>query len=168
MKRFLFISLIIGSLGFYISCTEPFPELPPETQTGEKTFGCLVNGELVIASWHYEWGLFGKYSVTEAHATYNREDDQLIINAKCQFDSEFILSINHPYQRADLYIDKIRYQPPKSNEWMEAIHTGYLYITRLDNIVSGVFSFNLEAEGKKTVSVTQGRFDLNLDRIYYY
>ncbi|MDR0547641.1 MAG: hypothetical protein LBG77_08730 [Dysgonamonadaceae bacterium] len=167
MKRFVFIFLITGSLGFYTSCTTPFPELPPETQTGKNTFGCLVNGELVVTSWHYEWGLFGKYSVNEVRATYNREYDQLTIHAKCQFDSEIILSINHPYQRADLYIDNISYLPPKSIEWMEAVHTGYLRITRLDHIASGVFSFDLEAEGKKTVSATQGRFDLELNEIYY-
>jgi hypothetical protein len=144
-------------LGFCLSCAEPFPELPPETQTGAGTFGCLVNSELVFAesgpSW---WGL-------STGAEYNQSINQLKISAECQLGQQFVLLINDPYNKQNTLIDTIRYLPPNSSEWVEATQTGSFQMTRLDSIdVSGTFSFDLNESGKTPIHVTKGRFDLNL------
>ena len=149
--------LLICLSGFYFSCGESIPKLPPETQTGENTFGCLVNNELVFA----ETG----YQVINARANYNKDNDQLQITAQCQLGQQFVFFRNDPYKIQDVgSIDTIRYLPPNASEWMEATKTGSLSITRLDSgIVSGTFSFDLNENGKTPIHVTKGRFDLTLN-----
>jgi len=159
MKSFIKVALIC-SFGFCFSCTETFPELPPETDTGAGTFGCLVNNELVFAS--------SGYNRSNAEAEYNQNTDQLIINARCQFGQKFIFLINNPYKKQDILIDTVRYLPPNSTEWIEAIQTGCFRITRIDNfiddfeVVSGNFFFELNESGKTPIRITKGRFDLFL------
>jgi len=155
-KDILFICL----LGFYISCTEPFPELPPETQSGEGTFGCLINNELVFAR--------NIGNLHDANARYITNADQLQISAKCQFGQQFLFIIDDPYKKQNTLIDTVRYLPPNSNDYMEATQTGYFKITRIDNInngfdvASGTFSFDLNETENTPTNVTKGRFDLNL------
>jgi len=152
--------LLIGSLGFFISCMEPFPELPAETQSGAGSFGCLVNNELV-----YAWYSSNR---SDAGAAYNVNINQLQISAICQFGQQFFLIINNPYKNQDTLIDTIRYLPPNSNNWIEATQSGSFRITRMDSIssgldvVSGSFFFDLNENGKTPIHVTKGRFDLNL------
>ena len=148
--------LLIGLFGFYFSCVEPFPELPPETQTGENTFGCLVNNELVFAEEEKYVG-----------ATYNEIANQLEIHAYCQFGQRFVFLINDPLRKQySLLIDTLHYLPPNSTEWVEATQLGSLRISRIDHqntsigIVSGTFLFDLNEAGKTPIHVTKGRFDL--------
>jgi len=154
--------LLISTLGFYFSCKEPFPELPPETQSGQGSFGCLVNNELVFAA-AYTWR-----NSLGAGASYDVSANQLQIRAECQFGQQFSFMIDDPYKKQDTLIDTLRYLPPGSGEWMEATRTGYFRITRIDsinngsNVVSGTFFFDLNETGKNPIHVTKGRFDLNL------
>jgi len=172
MKFNLFIKaiLLISSLGL-LSCIyeEPFPELPAETHTGEGTFGCLVNNELVFA-------LSRNWTGLDAGASYDRNNDQLRISAKCQFGQQFEFLINNPYNiQGETPIDTIRYSysSPNSNGWewtvVKAIQTGGIRITRIDkqnnNVVSGTFFFDLNEAEKTPIRVTKGRFDLTF---YYY
>ncbi|MCL2651996.1 MAG: hypothetical protein FWD60_13375 [Candidatus Azobacteroides sp.] len=153
--------LLISSLGVYFSCSEPFPELPPETQSGEGAFGCLVNNELVFA--------VRSGNSLYANATYDVNANQLKINARCQSEQQFSFIIDDPYKKQDTLIDTLRYLPPDSGEWMEATQTGHFQITRLDSInndshvVSGTFFFDLNETGKTPIHVTKGRFDLYLN-----
>jgi len=158
MERMSIIRVLLICLsGFYFSCGESIPKLPPETQTGENTFGCLVNNELVLVE--------SEYQAKNAGANYNRENDQLQITAQCQFGQQFVFFMNDPYKIQDVgSIDTIRYLPPNASEWMEATQTGSFSITRLDSgIVSGTFSFDLNENGKAPIHVTKGRFDLTLN-----
>jgi len=148
--------LLIWLLGVYVSCAEPFPELPPETQTGENTFGCLVNNELVFAE--------GKKYVG---AAYNQTANQLEIHAYCQFGQQFVFLVNDPLRKQySLLIDTLHYLPPNSTEWMEATQVGSLRLTRIDtqipdiSVVSGIFLFDLNEAGRMPIHVTKGRFDL--------
>ena len=159
MKSFI-KGALISLLGSCFSCVEPFPELPPETQSGAGTFGCLVNNELVFAN--------NLNNRPDAEAEYNQNTDQLRIRALCQFKQQFIILINDPYNKQEMLIDTIRYLPPNSNEWMEATQTGYFRLRRIDNImngnkvVNGNFFFDMNEYGKTPVYITKGRFDLNL------
>jgi len=155
------VILLIGLLGFCFSCyyyEEPFPELPAETHTGEGTFGCLINNELV-------------FTLSAAGASYNQNIDQLRISAQCQYNQQFEFLINNPYNKqGNTPIDTIRYSytSPNSNGWewvtVKASQTGSIHITRIDNqsnnVVSGTFSFDLNEAGKTPIHVTKGRFDL--------
>ena len=76
------VILLFCFLGLYVSCIEPFPELPPETQTGAGTFGCLVNNELVFAESGSSW------QGVNAKASYNQNTDQLKVVAQCQFGQQ--------------------------------------------------------------------------------
>jgi hypothetical protein len=176
MNRLLQSILLLCSLGLFVSCEPPleaFPELPPKTQSGEKTFACLVNNDLVVA-W-YETGYYSGEKRANAAAQYNQSKDQLEIYAECQFGQQFIFLISHPYTRDNVSIDFVRYLPPNSGQWREAMYAGLLDLTRIDDvrkvgsgIVSGTFSFNLEESGKPVIRVTKGRFDLILHPISYF
>ena len=152
---------MIGLFGFCFSCKEePFPELPPETQSGAGSFGCLINNELVFA-----WNNSNQLDV---NARYVISTDQLQISARCQFGQQFFFVIDNPYQKQNTLIDTVRYLPPDLNDFLEATQTGYFKITRIDNInngfdvVSGTFFFDLIENGKTPIHVTKGRFDLTL------
>ena len=168
-NTFLKAILLINSLGFCFSCNEePFPELPAETHTGEGTFGCLINNELVFALSRYNQVGFN------TGASYDQNIDQLQISAHCQLGQQFEFLINSPYNKqGNTPIDTIRYSyiSPNSNGWklvtVEAIQTGSVHITRIDNqsnnVVSGTFSFDLNEAGKTPIHVTKGRFDLTFN-----
>lgn len=54
LLNFLLLAILAGfsSCGLFSDNDEPKTELeklPPITQTGENTFGCLVNGEALVA-----------------------------------------------------------------------------------------------------------------------
>jgi len=161
-RKLIQVSLLICLSGFYFSCVDPFPELPPETQSGAGTFGCLVNNELVFAESKSSW------QGMNAEASYNQNNDELTIIAQCQFGQQFIFLINDPYKKKDSLIDSISYLPPNSKEWMKANQTGNFRITRIDiykegfEVVSGNFFFSINEHGKTPVHITKGRFDLNL------
>jgi hypothetical protein len=149
--------LLTGLFGLYVSCEEQFPELPPETQSGKGTFGCLVNNELVFTLWD-----------EVAAASYNNTTDQLEIHARCQFGQQFVFLIDEPYKKQNtISIDTIHYLSPDSH-WVEATQTGGIRITRIDNqnqgnnVVSGTFFFDLN-EAETPIHVTKGRFDLPLN-----
>ena len=161
-------ALLLLISGLYTSCAlEPFPELPPETQTGAWSFGCLVNNELAFA-----WGSYtddGQPIKVEAKAVYYQNTDYLCVDAQCQFGQQFVLEIAHPFNRIQGTIDRIRYRLPHSDRWIEAVATGYFHLTRMDtNVASGVFSFDLYEQGQMPIVVTKGRFDLPLGDLYQY
>jgi len=169
MNRLFRIFLFICPFLTCFSCEEPFPQLPEETQTGAQTFGCLVNNELVFArndgnSYYYYVGRVG--------AVYDIETDRLEITATCQFNQQFIFSIDHPQQGTELKLNQIRYLLPNSTDWIEAKDIDRIYLTRFDKnaseyqgVVSGTFSFELP--GIKSVKVTKGRFDMVMDIVNY-
>jgi len=154
--------LLIWILVLYVSCIDQFPELPAETQTGEGTFGCLVNNELVFSLPKRDTG-----------AKYNPSAGQLQIRAYCQYGQQFVFFINEPYNKQTIVpIDTIRFLLPNSTKWMQAAQTGSIHLTRIDDlynksletcIVSGTFSFDLNEDEKTPIHVTKGRFDLSLN-----
>ena len=158
------------------SCKKDAPEeqLPPATQTGANTFGCLVNGQ----AWTPQ-GYNGRsnYSVyydptyrkgTLNVATYryigNGPNDYQIIGF---FSDSLKRTGNYPltiigHQEAS-FIDHISGCEFHSSD--AHYRRGNLTITRLDlqaGIVSGTFSFTLHKPGCDSVRVTDGRFDKKL------
>ena len=145
------------------------PELPAETQSGANTFGCLVNGELVIP-YYYRDG--------KPYAVYDQIADSLQITGYGQNHQAFIFTIKSPKINRPVSIDKIEYYPPKSyqNYFYGGYNTGEVMLTRFDSmVVSGVFNFvgyqhtysfapeEEQIDMNSFVTVSMGRFDIALD-----
>ena len=171
MKK-LFIAAI--TLTCLTACVRPIPELPAETQTGANTFGCLVNGELVIP---YCGSLFDYSCHYDALAVYDRTEDRLRITGYGQNYQGFEFTVDLPKNGLSAPIDKVRYFPPNSNGdyYYGGENIGYIILTRFDltqRIVSGTFNFtgykhdaNTEEliDSNDFVMVTLGRFDIRMN-----
>ena len=148
--------------------------LPPATQTGARTFGCMVNGQTYMP--------YGRQSIltTNPKAAYDPSYGELGISANIYLDKPVdgsSLKERMSFSGLDIY-DVGTYNLTNSN--IKFIYSGadkdsyyslteiatncQLIITKLDKtnkIIAGTFSFTLEKRdtGKK-VTVTDGRFDL--------
>lgn len=146
---------------------EPQPKtelekLPPPTQEGKYTFGCLVNGK----AWVTENSL-------DVSATY--QFDFLNIGASVNNDF-FIQTILFHIVSSNLTEGKY-YLNNNTTSLVEVLdgrtnceyitdgieNIGELNVTKFDRnklIISGTFKFMLEASGCTRLEVTEGRFDL--------
>ncbi len=145
----------------------PVDLLPPATQTGMRTFGCLVNGQ----AWTPAGNPFGGALFSTQYYNWNLN----IVASRSTTVSGVGVS-----QAIRISIDSIR-SPGRimlgdtSRDFAEVVdllnnctyytnslHPGVIDITRLDlvnRIVAGRFSFTLETPGCGKVVVTEGRFD---------
>lgn len=161
--------------------TKPEDQLPPATQTGAGTFGCLVNGQPYLPS---GGGLFNNPNLLVTYdPAYN--GGNLAITAYRVLGSTtlkqyigvggdgisqtgtytlatYIARPTGPLQ-TPYFSDGSKAKP--CNEYLNnpgTSATGQLIISRLDkqaHIVSGSFSFTLTQPGCDTIRVTAGRFD---------
>lgn len=177
--KHLLLALAIGLTA--IGCCERDPDkninpnvLPPATQVGANTGGCLVNGEVWVASTK------GYSSPYEDDTTYRLENENGfrlgIVLKYIKNDEDFILiglnqdeplKLNHEYilngQEGfgnGLVIFKDAYYST-SNECI-----GKLTITHIDRkkqFISGTFEMEViqvkPYDGNKKIKITKGRFD---------
>ncbi len=160
----------------------PIDRLPPETQTGANTFGCLVNGEVFvprgpslspILTCYYQY-LNTDYSNSkgyffQVHAirkgskdceltAISIDTDSLTIEERKEIDLKLIIK-GTAGGRYSYYPDcglSVDYITTNSK-------FGKLYIKKFDQtkqIVSGTFWFNAVNANGDTVKVTDGRFDM--------
>ncbi|RYU81816.1 hypothetical protein [Hymenobacter persicinus] len=155
---------------------DPVSQLPPATQTGANTFGCLVNGQLYTPKGYagvsnfavlYEPGPTGAnlniltYRITSTGRQY-------LVVACGPITQPRTFSLSIPVtEGAASYVDTSRPQPCDSYDGNQApsYRRGTLTITKLDvnaGIISGTFEFTLAQPGCDTIKVTQGRFDKKL------
>ena len=151
----------------------PADQLPPATQTGANTLGCLVNGQpwtpqgnagtsnyTLYYDRFYRGGNFGvnTYRLSEGFAQY-------II-----FGGDSIAAIGaYSLSRAPrtVFFSDSR-KPAACQDYSGQAGQyarGTLIITRLDlqaGVVSGTFAFTLYKPGCDSIRVTQGRFDKKL------
>lgn len=164
---------IVILLTCFVACEYQIPELPPETQIGEGTFGCLVNGELVVTYWD---GDYRPFVDDNPHAVYNPTADRLQIIGYGQNNQVFKFTVDHPEANRIAPIDTVVYYPSKSygNYYYGGTNLGEITLTRFDlakRIVSGTFSFVGHIHYIDTgivdyndfVTVTMGRFDIILN-----
>lgn len=149
------------------------PQLPPITQSGADTFGCLVDGEPWVPK---AYDLFPM-----KHVALERYYDQLVwrIAARQGAASNFYFSI---YEDS-LKIGKVNIPVDGLNDigiyhasenfdnssfrWNYDL-PGELIITRLDivnKIISGTFWFDLVNSTNEKIEIRDGRFDLIIDQI---
>ncbi|TAE43334.1 MAG: hypothetical protein EAZ51_01875 [Sphingobacteriales bacterium] len=149
----------------------PIDDLPPATQTGANTFGCLINGEI----WKPKGGLLDRtldlsYDPGYMGGTFNVLANRLI----SQGVKESITIGSYNIKSTGSYViseDKviIYYSNSKCTylgSEKDNVQTGTLTISRLDlqaKIISGTFNFKLEKTGCPTIIATEGRFDLPIE-----
>jgi hypothetical protein len=162
--------------------TNPIDQLPPATQTGANTFGCLVNGQAFLPGntgfaiapiqANYEY-LNGSYSLRVV-GTYGVDND--ISSVGIFTDSLSVTPGDSIMFSSDtLYSQGLAYALTSNanNQYYHTklpMYTGLLYISHLDSInqiVSGTFWFNAinqDGDTSDTVSITNGRFDVHYAR----
>lgn len=145
----------------------PLDQLPPETQTGQRTFGCLVNGQ----AWTPAGSPLGgpliscSYMNSRLVVVVNRI---IVVNGANSFQ-RISLVINKANQKGNYILNDSTRQFARYENFdtgCELIsspnQTGSIELTKLDpvaRIVAGRFSFTLEKAGCGRVVVTEGRFD---------
>ena len=158
-------------------------QLPPATQTGAGTFGCLLNGQPWTPSGNNGYpNLLVTYDPTYHGGnldlrTYrylgNTGKSQYISFGGDQIDKPGTYNLMTPSNSTNpgpytvFYSDDSKTSPCNFYNYLPGTTTttGQLVITRLDKtqgIVSGTFTFTLAQPGCDTVKITQGRFDSKL------
>lgn len=153
----------------------PEEQLPPTTQTGANTFGCLVNGQPWTPKGYngtsnysvsYDAGLNGgvfdlqTYRYPDASKYF--QNIYLDVLSDCQvgtysFDSSKRTGVVFQDGKTNCYWS--------NTDNATTYRRGSLTITRLDlqaGIIWGTFAFTLYKSGCDSVRVTNGRFDKKL------
>jgi hypothetical protein len=155
---------------------DPKSALPPETQTGANTFGCLVNGQ----PWQPR-GNAGSSNYTvvldrdtrgyildiHTYRIFGESPDEL--QAMVLFATDIkgvgMYSFRSPQRTRASFEYQKTYCYWSTRDSVTTYRQGSLIITRLDRtagIISGTFAFTLAKPGCDTIKVTQGRFDRKL------
>ena len=186
MKNPSFIFLFIAFTTIIVSCKkektaeDELAKLPLATQTGENTFGCLVNGKAWVAQTdcyficdpsfkiYYDGEYGGNILITGILVDTKASINQNIVIGidSTNFKTEFDYS-KKPNKIGFIYMDNNLqnecYQI--SSEDSNTITTGSIFLTKYDlqsGIISGTFEFTLTKSGCDTIKVTNGRFDKKL------
>jgi len=152
---------------------DPKPEehLPPATQTGANTFGCLVNGQVWTPagyngssnySMSYDTGVMDLRTYRYQQQPTNNFQYLILFARNMQRSRSYDLS-GIVENRIGWY-DRLTGCDLSSDD-PDTYHKGTLTITRLDlqaGVITGTFDFILAKPGCDTVRVTQGRFDKRL------
>ena len=153
---------------------DPVDQLPPATQTGANTLGCLVNGQV--------WTPQGNDGYSNYSVSYDQNPYGVLDLTAYRYQQ----TPTNNYQYIVIFASGLR--SPRSYDLRNSIntrvslndrvtgcylssrdtltyHKGTLTITRLDTqagIISGTFAFTLYKAGCDSVRVTEGRFDRKL------
>lgn len=150
----------------------PTLTLPPATQTGANTFGCLIDGKVFIpdagnclgcvdVSASYQF-VDGVYTMNISATKENNNEDFLIaIDTKAVSINENLYEF---YTTNEEYIIG-RYEIFQfpSSQFFKTENNGELKITNLDQenrIISGTFWFDAFDEAGNKTEIRDGRFDI--------
>ena len=183
MKNLIFILMALLLIGCRDS-SEDSHQLPPETQTGANTFGCLVNGRL----FYPRDGIFDIMGVNKAvvYSGNNKFDEILVANFKDGKPMNY--AYFHIQDLSTKGVGEYIWKESNFNNGIDGLMQNYLYVRAYDYatntwkwyssyensgktiitkyggqpIVSGTFSGKLKtADGKEEIEITNGRFDIN-------
>ena len=173
--------LILGASLLLVQCKkhdpDPASQLPPATQTGANTFGCVLNGQAFLPNGNTGFGTgnlvviydptFNNGSLNVSAIRYTKPGDPDTRQSLGFFASNLHGPGHYPltivHEQEPLFID----QKTQCEFLAGDAHyrAGELVLTRVDGqagIVSGTFSFKLYKSDCDSVIVTQGRFDKKL------
>ena len=178
MKTKLFL---LAAIALTLSCCnkdedptkKPIDLLPPATQTGEQTFGCLINGEAFVPptfgnnapSVFYQF-VDGAYTFGISGRSYTRGALHSIIIGGLEvppmIETAFALKSFNNGNFYSLY--DIEIQGNAETYYTNDDMQGILTITHFDQanfIISGTFSFTVLDADANEINITNGRFDMN-------
>ncbi len=185
-----FYFLIIALTGCNNNDEETYnPELPPITQIGANTFGCKINGQIMVPRDSKKDPLLGGYPYGvdfNINRTLNKHHDW--VEAKDQVSNSNRGAITFKLPNIDTlgvgeyiikHVDGAFSQFNPNIVYMGAIsingfyssveNTGKIIITRYDdNVISGTFYCTLRNDydpPNDIIEVTEGRFDFNRQTI---
>ena len=167
--------LLIVGLIIITSCDKdddltPEEQLPPKTQTGAQTFGCLINGQPFVPP---------KLGSNSPRAFYQfaRGAYTLGISAGTGGGNEMIAVLVGGIDISGLTEGQYSLIERQSGNFHGAYLEGYefqsttntgdpgkLIVTNFDPqnfIISGTFSFSIKDENGDNIEITEGRFDMN-------
>jgi hypothetical protein len=139
-------------------------KLPPATQSGKNTFGCLVNGKAWVP-----------VSSTDATAVYQQGILQIggHLYNPTQVIGVSLIENGFPIQPGSYSLTELPQNTADVSIWGKDNNpciydekntlSGVLTVTRIDMvsyIVSGIFEFSTVTSGCDTLKITNGRFDL--------
>jgi hypothetical protein len=150
-------------------CDNPVDCLPPATQTGEGTIGCLINGEVFkpggsqlsgpTQQANYNIDLEGELYFTLI-AINNNSNKAIGINISgIEINQDDTYNLRYDEQTSKLVI----YDSGFSIYETDRNHTGEIKFTKFDDIngiVSGTFWFDAINEEGEVVEIREGRFDM--------
>ncbi|WP_026451386.1 DUF6252 family protein [Aequorivita capsosiphonis] len=148
--------------------TEPVDQLPPATQTGAGTFGCLLDGEVYLPGnipnkmdCVYQYVNSGYYlSLQGSKRDSNNNIIRISLNTKrkeIQQNETYNLLENIDENAYGSYFYNLNFS------YTSLVHSGELTITKLDfdnHIVSGTFWFDVKDSAGVVHEIRDGRFDM--------
>ena len=174
--KILQLILIMG-LALNTSCDKdddhtPIEKLPPATETGAQTFGCLINGEAFVPPKlgrnspraFYQF-VRGAYTFNFSGSTGGGEELKTVIVGGIDIsginEGDYILTEE---ESGKFYGEYLKGGGLDLSSATTSENPGTLRITRFDTekfIISGAFSFTVKDENGNNIEITEGRFDLN-------
>jgi len=153
---------------------DPLSLLPPETQTGAGTFGCLINGQAYTAPFSTltsgDYTLYPQISINgQIYKNDNYSNEwyaiSLVLNGNFYSGQPTVFDLAHA-----LVTGKNQFYTTAASSASPCYYTskypkrGQLTLTKFDGVArtaSGRFAFTLyEPSGCDTLRVTDGRFDV--------
>lgn len=136
-------------------------KLPPITQEGKNTFGCLVNGKAWLPETSIDVVAVYQSGVLSISGDNSIVDFQEIGMSLIEQDTPFTVDeyslILPPYQNARvIFSENCHYES-------DVTLSGKLIISKFDKvnyIISGLFEFTTATPNCDTLNVTNGRFDI--------
>jgi hypothetical protein len=197
----IYASLLVALCLVSSGCSEdeelsPEEQLPPITQTGENTFGCLINGELFMptdgrgASFGPRdpgiliWSIDGVHTEFDVHDFQGNPPSDLLIhleNVKIQGEGEYIINSSNGQRGIDgnqnTFVHGTFWDNEKDSfvKYVSYDNSGLAMVTRRDfvineyNIYSGTFDCQLvdALTRQDTLIISLGRFDLEAYSLNY-
>lgn len=177
MKKIL-LALAIGLIAMGCRDREPNPNvLPPATQEGKNTAGCLVDGKVLVFSNNIgnqgyersEYGEPGNGFSLKLYMTQIRKRDMgfsLIMrsNKELELNKKYIIGNNYTQNDVDFPADNLFIVYNDVGYMTDDNHKAEIVFTKLKTqfkgFVSGTFSGKLiSPETGKVITITEGRFD---------
>ena len=186
LKTYFLLSM--ACLLFACACTkEEIENLPPATQTGANTFGCLVNGKAFVSSKEPQVGRGFPAGMIYPLTLAERDSEEGLLNNIRIEGRSFGIGYIYIYIYDELSVEEKSYSIDVAEgfssfypnySFMSVEHSGAIYysqensgsitLTRVDyenRIYSGTFSAELKHEDGRTIKITEGRFDINQNTV---
>lgn len=180
--------LVIGCSRDNDTESDNTPKLPPETQTGANTFGCMVNGKL----FYPRDGIGDVMGNAKAIIWSGNSDFRELWVSNFRDGKPINYLYFHIHELPTKGVGEYVWKESNFNNGIDGLMQNYLYVrafnyssntwkwyTSYENsgkttitkyggqpIVSGTFSGKLRtADGSETIEITDGRFDINTSTI---